>query len=91
MKKDISNNQTACNRAQKEKKEVFAFCIGIDLGDKHSDGFVKGKGKTPKSCGGRGGAQTLGVVTSVVGDGRGVRIMAKQPGSCGIKGDSQTR
>ena len=37
MKEDISNCQTACNRAQKEKKEVFAFCIGIDLGNKHSD------------------------------------------------------
>jgi len=37
MKENISSNQTARNRALKETKEVFAFCIGIDLGDKHSD------------------------------------------------------
>jgi transposase len=37
MKKNISNNRTARISAQKEEKAVFAFCIGIDLGDKHSD------------------------------------------------------
>jgi hypothetical protein len=37
MKKNISNNRTARISAQKEEKAEFGFCIGIDLGDKHSD------------------------------------------------------
>jgi transposase len=36
MERNISNSQTARN-TQKEAKEAFAFYIGIDLGDKHSD------------------------------------------------------
>jgi hypothetical protein len=32
MNENTRNNQTARNRARKETKEVFAFCIGIDLG-----------------------------------------------------------
>jgi transposase len=37
MNENTRKNQIARNRARKETKEVFAFCIGIDLGDKESD------------------------------------------------------
>jgi transposase len=37
MKKHTSKKQTAGQGNQKVAKEVFAFYIGIDLGDKHSD------------------------------------------------------
>lgn len=37
MKEHTSKKQTACKVGAKENKEMFAFSIGIDLGDKNSD------------------------------------------------------
>jgi transposase len=37
MERNVSNNRTTRNSPQKEDKGAFAFYIGIDLGDKHSD------------------------------------------------------
>ena len=44
MKENTSNYRTACHDAQKEHKGTFAFYIGIDLGDKHSDVCVLDSG-----------------------------------------------
>jgi transposase len=37
MKKNTSSKQTTSKGKRPEKREAFAFYIGIDLGDKHSD------------------------------------------------------
>jgi transposase len=51
MNENTRKNQTARNRARKETKEVFAFCIGIDLGDKQAGGQSRWVAELVEQCG----------------------------------------